>query len=82
MLLSTNAFAGSTDPLFVNLTTRDPYRAFMALTFSRHQTDKGSHVIIFLNDHGVFLASRKIPDDISANRILSAFVKPVRGEER
>ncbi len=45
--------------IFVNLTTNDPYRAFMALTFSRHQMDKGPHVTIFLNDHGVFLASKK-----------------------
>ncbi len=59
MVLSTNAFAGNTDPLFVNLTTNDTWRSYMALTFSRHQLDKGHPVTIFLNDHGVFLASKK-----------------------
>jgi predicted peroxiredoxin len=57
--LSTKAFAGDKDPLFVNLTTNDAWRAVMALTFSRHQLDTGHPVTIFLNDHGVFLASKK-----------------------
>lgn len=57
--ISTTAFAASNDPLFVNLTTNDPYRAFMALTFGRHQLGKGHHLTVFLNDHGVFLASKK-----------------------
>lgn len=31
----------------------------MALTFSRHQLDRGHHITIFLNDHGVFLGDKK-----------------------
>ncbi|MEC4682266.1 MAG: DsrE family protein [Nitrospirota bacterium] len=57
--LSATAFAGDKDPLFVNLTTNDTDRAIMALTFSRHQLDMGYPVTIFLNDYGVFLASKK-----------------------
>lgn len=56
---STTAFAGEKDPLFINLTTNDAYRAIMALTFGRHQLAKGHPVTIFLNDHGVFLGSNK-----------------------
>ena len=56
---STTAFAGDKDPLFINLTTNDAFRAIMALTFGRHQLGKGHPVTVFLNDHGVFLGSKK-----------------------
>lgn len=56
---ASSAFAGDKDPLFVNLTTNDAYRAFTALTFSRHQLAKGHPVTVFLSDHGVFLGSKK-----------------------
>ncbi|MCL5284357.1 MAG: DsrE family protein [Nitrospirae bacterium] len=56
---STAAFAGDKDPLFVNLTSSDANRAFVALTFGRHQLEKGHPVTVYLSDHGVFLASKK-----------------------
>jgi len=52
------ALAGDADPLFVNLTTSEPHRAKMALTFSAAQLERGHPLTIFLNDKGVMLASR------------------------
>ena len=52
------AFAGDTDPLFVNATTDQPHRAKMALVFSKNQLERKHPVAIFLNDRGVLLASR------------------------
>ncbi len=51
------AFAGDTDPLFVNATTDQPHRAEMALAFSKNQLDRKHPVTIFLNDRGVLIAS-------------------------
>ncbi len=50
--------AGDADPLFVNVTTDDPHRANMALTFSKNQFERKHPVTIFLNDRAVFLGSR------------------------
>lgn len=52
------AHAGDTDPLFANVTTDDAHRANMALTFSKAQFERKHPLTIFLNDRGVFLASR------------------------
>jgi len=52
------AIAGGADPLFVNLTTDEPHRANMAITFGKNQLDRGHPLTIFLNDKGVFLGSR------------------------
>ena len=52
------AFAGDTDPLFVNATTDQPHRAKMALVFSKNQLDRKHPVAIFLNDRGVLIASK------------------------
>jgi predicted peroxiredoxin len=52
------AFAGDTDPLFVNTTTDQPHRAKMALVFSKNQLDRKHPVAIFLNDRGVLIASK------------------------
>ncbi len=50
--------AGDTDPLFVNLTTDDAHRANMGITFGKNQLDRGHPLTIFLNDKGVFVASK------------------------
>lgn len=50
--------AGDTDPLFINLTTDEPARAGMGLTFGLHQHENGHPLTIFLNDRGVLLGSR------------------------
>jgi len=51
-------FAGSNDPLFVNLLTDDSHRARMALSLSKNQHDRGHPLTIFFNDKGVFVASK------------------------
>ena len=62
-----SAFAGGTDPLFVSLTTNDPHRADMALTFGKNQMERGHPLTIFINDRGVEVASKshaaKFADD-------------------
>ena len=52
------AFAGDTDPLFVNLTTDNSHRANMAISFGENQLERGHPLTIFLNDKGVFMASK------------------------
>jgi len=52
------AFAGGSDPLYVNLTTDDAHRANMAITFSKNQFERGHPLTIFLNDKGVFIGSK------------------------
>lgn len=50
--------AAPNDPLFINLTTDDPHRANMAITFGRNQLERGHPLTIFLNDRGVFVGTR------------------------
>jgi len=52
------AFAGDTDPLFVNATTDQPHRVKMALVFAKGQLERKHPVAIFLNDRGVLVASK------------------------
>jgi len=51
------ATAGATDPLFVNLTTDDPHRANMGISFGKNQFERGHPLTIFLNDKGVLVGS-------------------------
>jgi predicted peroxiredoxin len=57
--LAVPAFAGATDPLFVNLTTDDPHRAMMGIGFAQKQLERGHPVSIFFNDRGVHVVSLK-----------------------
>jgi sulfur relay (sulfurtransferase) complex TusBCD TusD component (DsrE family) len=57
-LVAAPALAGGSDPLFVNLTSNDGHRANVALTFSGKQMELGHPLTVFLNDKGVFLASK------------------------
>lgn len=52
------AYAGDTDPLFVNTTTDDGHRATMALMFASKQQERRHPVTVFLNDKGVLLAAK------------------------
>lgn len=85
MLVATLAFAalaapsiaGDHDPLFVNMTTDDPHRAKMALSFSLNQQKRGHPVAIFFNDKGVLVASVKHSETFAeaqkmASEIISA----------
>ena len=56
--ITTPAFAGDTDPLFVNLTTDDSHRATMAITLGKSQLERGHPLTIFLNDKGVLIGSK------------------------
>ncbi|SHO54344.1 DsrE family protein [Vibrio quintilis] len=58
-MTSTFAFAGNTDPLFINLTSENSHRSLMAIGFGRAQQERGHPVTIFLNDTGVKLASKQ-----------------------
>jgi len=51
--------AEDTAPLFVNLTTDNPFRAKMAITFSKALHERGHPLTIFLNDQGIFLVSKR-----------------------
>jgi sulfur relay (sulfurtransferase) complex TusBCD TusD component (DsrE family) len=57
-LSSLSAAAGSTDPLFVNLTTDDAHRVEMALHFGAMQAKRGHPLTLFLNDKGVLAGSK------------------------
>lgn len=52
------AFAGETDPLFVNTSTDDGHRLQMALVFSKKQLERKHPVTVFLNDKAVLVASK------------------------
>jgi sulfur relay (sulfurtransferase) complex TusBCD TusD component (DsrE family) len=56
--ITTPAFAGDADPLFVNLTTDDSHRANMGITFGKGQLERGHPLTIFLNDKGVLIGSK------------------------
>ena len=52
------ALAGDKDPLFVSLTSDDPYRAQLAFNLSKHMLERGHPLTIFFNDRGILVASR------------------------
>lgn len=63
---STASFAAEGDPLFINLTTDDPHRANMGITFGGNQLERGHPLTIFLNDRGVLVGTKA-----GANRFAS-----------
>jgi sulfur relay (sulfurtransferase) complex TusBCD TusD component (DsrE family) len=70
------AHAGDNDPLFANVTTDDPHRANMALTFSKAQFERRHPLTIFLNDRGVFIASRAYAERFKHHqKVLEALAK-------
>lgn len=52
------ARAGDADPLFINLSTDEPHRARLGLTFGLHQHENGHPLTVYLSDQGVLLAAR------------------------
>jgi sulfur relay (sulfurtransferase) complex TusBCD TusD component (DsrE family) len=52
------AMASDNGSLFVNMTTDDPHRANMAISFGGNQFSRGHPLTIFLNDKGVLVAAR------------------------
>jgi len=63
---STPIRAAEGDPLFINLTTDDPHRANMGITFGGNQLERGHPLTIFLNDRGVLVGTKA-----GANRFAS-----------
>lgn len=57
--LSMPAFAGDSDPLFINLISDDGHRATMAIGFGAKQQAKGHPLSVFINDKAVAIASKK-----------------------
>lgn len=55
---SSAAWAGDTDPLFINLTSDEAHRVTMALGFGGMQMERGHPLTVFLNDRGVIAASK------------------------
>jgi sulfur relay (sulfurtransferase) complex TusBCD TusD component (DsrE family) len=53
------AWAGASDPLFVNLTTDEPHRAEMGIGFAQKQHERGHPATVFLNDRGVLVGSKQ-----------------------
>lgn len=60
------AQAADTASLFINLTTDDPHRANMGITFGGNQLERGHPLTIFLNDRGVLVGTKA-----GANRFAS-----------
>jgi intracellular sulfur oxidation DsrE/DsrF family protein len=50
--------AAAKDPLFINLTSDDPHRANMAISFGANQSGRGHPLTVFLNDKGVLVGSK------------------------
>lgn len=58
-MLNSPAWAADKAGLFVNLSSDEPHRAEMALTFAQRQLKNGHPVVIFLNLEGTRLAAAK-----------------------
>jgi sulfur relay (sulfurtransferase) complex TusBCD TusD component (DsrE family) len=69
------AYAASSDPLFINLTTDDKHRANMAMTFGMSQLSRGHALTLYLNDRNVMIASRPfLPKFIEQQKLLRAAI--------
>jgi sulfur relay (sulfurtransferase) complex TusBCD TusD component (DsrE family) len=56
--VSLPALAADKAPLFINLTTDEPHRANMAISFGKNQLERGHALTIFLNDRGVLVGAK------------------------
>ena len=52
------SYAGSSDPLFVNLSTDDNHRANMAIALSKEMLKQGHPVTIYMNSQAVQIANK------------------------
>ena len=53
--VSSAAFSGTNDPLFINLSTDELHRSSMAINFGKHHSASGHPLTIFLNDKAVMV---------------------------
>ncbi len=68
------AQAGSSDPLFVNLTTDDNHKANMAIALSREMLKEGHPVTIYLNCQAVQIANKNNPRYTHQQKKLMEFI--------
>lgn len=61
----TAAAVDASAPLFINMTTNDPHRANMALSFGMKQLDRGHPLTVFLNDLGVYVGTTANADQFA-----------------
>ena len=66
--LAAPAWAGDTDPLFINLSTDEAHRTLAGLTFGLHQHENGHPLTVFLNDRGVLLGAKAQADKYAAQQ--------------
>ena len=66
--IALNVQAGSNDPLFINLTTDEPARSTMALTFGKHHFANGHPLSVFLNDKAIMLGVKAGADKYSVQQ--------------
>ncbi|WP_321341842.1 DsrE family protein [Breoghania sp.] len=64
----TAAFAGDSDPLFINLTSDDGHRINMALAFGGKQHKLGHKLTVFMNDKAVMAASKANSERFAAQQ--------------
>jgi sulfur relay (sulfurtransferase) complex TusBCD TusD component (DsrE family) len=55
-------------PLFINLTSDDPHRVDMALSFGTNQLNRGHGLTVFLNDKAVYVASKAYAERFPAQQ--------------
>ena len=68
------AYAGSSDPLFVNLATDDNHKANMAIALSRELLKQGHPVTIYLNSQAVQIANKNNPRYAMQQKKLAEFI--------
>lgn len=62
------AFAGDKDPLFIGLSSDSSQRVSHVLHFSDLQISRGHPLTIWLNESGIFLASKKYAEKHSVHQ--------------
>jgi predicted peroxiredoxin len=68
------ASAGSSDPLFVNLTTADHHKVNMAIGISREMLKHGHPVTIYLNCQAVQIVNKNNPEFALQQKKLGEFI--------
>ena len=68
------ALAGSSDPLFVNLSTDDNHKANMAIAISKEMLKQGHPVTIYMNSQAVQIANKTNPRYAMQHQKLAEFI--------
>ena len=66
--------AGSSDPLFVNLSTNDRHRANMAIALSKEMLKHGHPVTIYLNSQAVQMVNKNNAEYAMQQKKLGEFI--------